>query len=50
MKPVLIRFDLVMLTQLRVLADAEGVSVACIVRSIIEDWFKKRAASIPASR
>jgi predicted DNA-binding protein len=41
MTPLLIRLAPELLTRLRALADEKGVSVACIIRSILEDWFRK---------
>ena len=42
MTPVLIRFAPELLVKLRALAEQKQVSVACIVRSILEDWLKNR--------
>lgn len=42
MKPTLLRFPVEMLTRLQAVADKNGVSLACVVRSIVEDWFKSQ--------
>ena len=41
MTSLLIRLAPELLTRLRALADEKQVSVACIIRSILEDWFRK---------
>lgn len=45
MTPVLIRFAPDLLTKLRALAEQKQVSVACIVRSILEDWLNKSTST-----
>jgi hypothetical protein len=40
MKPTLIHFPLDMLSRLRSIATQRQVSLACIVRSIIEQYFR----------
>jgi len=40
MKATLIRFTPEMLSRLQSLAEQKGVSVACVVRSIIEQYFR----------
>ncbi len=40
MKPTPIRFDPAMLARLQALAAQHQVSVACVVRSIVEQYFR----------
>lgn len=42
MKPVLIRFDSAVLTELTTLAERNGMSLASLVRQIITEWFQYR--------
>jgi hypothetical protein len=45
MTPLLIRLAPELLAKLRALADEKQVSVACIIRSILEDWFNKNGGN-----
>ncbi len=40
MKPTLIRLDPAMLARLQSLAEQHQVSIACIIRSIIDQYFR----------
>lgn len=44
MKPTLIRFDDTMLARLQRFADSRGISVARLVRMIVEDFFQRKEA------
>lgn len=44
MTPILIRFEPELLARLRLLAERNGMSIACLIRTILTEWLAGKRA------